>query len=152
MSEKISKSVQELKGNIMREIQTISEQELLRVNQNLFRKYIECVHFEVINFNICCDAGKPNVLCVAVPLSCRPFSCKSGGRRANSRSVQGRLPRYGLSLNALCILNIYYCYIDISKKLNIRQVQEGRITMYFHSVDICGSVATLLTNQPFECD
>ena len=42
-------TLQELKDIITREIHAISEQELLRVNQNLFRRYIECVSIECVS-------------------------------------------------------------------------------------------------------
>ena len=42
------------------------------------------------------------VFSVPVSMTCRPFTCKSGGRRANSRTVQClRLVWYGLSLDVL---------------------------------------------------
>ena len=50
-------TLEELKENITREIQAVSEQEIFGVNQNLFRRYIECV---LVKKNIYCDAGKPN--------------------------------------------------------------------------------------------
>ena len=68
---------------------------------------------KVINCNMCSDAGESNVwfitlVSVPVHMTCWPFICISGGRRANSRSVQGRrLVRNGLSLDSLyqeCLL------------------------------------------------
>ncbi|KAJ4452286.1 hypothetical protein ANN_03805 [Periplaneta americana] len=48
-------TLQELKDNITREIQAISQHELLRVNQNCFRRYRDVFELKVITFNICCD-------------------------------------------------------------------------------------------------
>ena len=74
---------------------------------------------KVINFNIFCDAGKSNVqfitvVSVPVPRTCRPFTGKSAGRRANSRAV-----RYGVSLDALYLsYNFLMLYLMSEKKFN----------------------------------